>query len=327
MLLKKYASLIIALTLFSQIALSEYENEPFLNATEVSLTDFQKQTLQKDMPVADAMFDSQGQYWLLGKHYLWKWSPLNKTLQKIKLKDLPLDPNSMELLKLGQNKMNLFILANQGIAQVDKQSGKVRLVKLPYIPKIGFKQSRFVVEERGLLLTFNDGLHHYYDLGASAWKSVKVPSSQASDTSLLDYANKTLWFTKKGKLYRSDLKQKPKLILNSKYKILDIELTKQCIFAHTSFAVVRYDLNGKLVQVIPVNGKQRLLKFGVGEQQQAYLFSNRVLEIYDNNKEDVKRYKINLGKARYANAFHVTSKGMGLVTDGWPRYYALASWN
>ncbi len=141
----------------------------------------------------------------------------------------------------------------------------------------------------------------------------------------IDTDSEVLWFAKGGQITTLDLKSNlVRVILDAKHDIYDLKIQDAAVVAHTPYALIRYDLAGKLMQVIPVKGKRRLLKMDLNKDTHAYLFSDRLLETYKLPEKKLERYRLNFEKAKYAKSFQTSKNSVALLIDGNPRYFELA---
>jgi hypothetical protein len=294
---------------------------PFGTSREIILPTFQFAKMQSDLPISAAAIDSGDAMWLAGKQSIWRWQLKSNQLQKIRLvKDLANGP----LRDLVIHQDSLFAMTDRDLFQI----------KFNPLKAIRLKSNNASTRSIGMT---PGGKHLYWitSKGVSAADPVQKtlmhlinsPDLARDDKAIFVWENGSLWYSQGDKLYlRNMIADKPvsKQILITKDKLRNIYRSGDDIFVHTRFSVLRYDLEGNLLQTIPVEGERRLVLMNPSEEAHPYLFSDKLLEVFQLRTKRSLRYQLDIGRVQQATRMVTHGSMIGLVLDGKPRAFQLS---
>jgi uncharacterized protein YkvS len=290
-----------------------------LSALEIEMGTQQKKELGLDYPLSNLYLEDSGVIWLVGSKNLWRWVPHLKKLSRIRIEN----KNTAKFLSSVFTEREIYILSTESVTLIEQSSATVQTIKLPR----DYKSARQLsgVSANSFWVIGKDGHHLKYSFPLQQWQKFKPVPQQKFDYAEIDTDSEVLWLANGGQLTTIELNSNSvKVILDAKHAIYDLKIQDAAVVAHTPYALIRYDLAGKLMQVIPVKGKRRLLKMDLNKDTHAYLFSDRLLETYKMTEKKLERYRLNFEKAKFAQSFQTAKNSVALLIDGKPRYFELA---
>lgn len=114
-----------------------------------------------------------------------------------------------------------------------------------------------------------------------------------------------------------------KEIAKTNHNLRGVKKAKSDFFAHTKYAVLRYNSSGELVQTVPVEGNLKLISIDISDSNHSYLFHNKLLEVYKLKEKTSLRFKIPFGRVKKAGQMFVDQSYFVIVVDGSPRVFQL----
>jgi hypothetical protein len=316
------ANMVFLMTLFSaSLASAVVNDQPFGTAREIILPAFQFAKMKADLPITAAAVDSGDALWLTGQQSIWRWELKTNQLQKIRLlKDLSSGP----LRDLLIHQDSLFATTDRDLFQIN------------FNPLLATRLKSNDIATKSIGMT-SGGKHLYWitskgvfaadPMQKSLMHLTNAPDLGREDKAVFIWESGSLWYSQGGKLFlRNMISEKPisKQILATKEKVKNIYRSGSEIFVNTRFSVLRYNLEGDLLQTIPVEGSRRLVLMNPYEEVHHYLFSDKLLEIFQLKKKKTLRYQLDIGRVQQATRIVAHDSMVGLVLDGKPRAFQLS---
>jgi len=301
------------------------EGEALGRASELLLPPYQLNAMTKDLPASDLRFTDEHTLTVLGKAALWQWHINTKALQRLTLwRDLE-ERSQTPLRYLGGDGVNLFAAADTTLFQIQWQQNKVFLYPLAS----GTKVRGFAGQNDDFWLLHSTGLMQFDRYGKTLIPQTK--SIYFSDAAWLafDPAKRLLWAVRGSQLLRTDLKQKKpqaQVVFTAQHTLRGLALPEGAggdIMTHTDHAVLRFDPTGSLRQSYPVEGTHQLLAMTFSASNHAYLFSDQLLEVFDVQRRQGRRYRLPFADGEEITAMQLSHQHIAFLEGGRPRLFRL----
>ena len=310
-----------------------------LEAREWGLPNFQERELDKDLPIIDVLVGENQNVWLLGQRSLWLWNLNSNMLQRVLIlwedKVLDQSKNTEKLVKLGSDGASIFVGSTRFVYQIvavaNESAPKVLRYKIPQSSKL--QPVAFVGSgDRFMWLTSNQAF--MLDRYGKKLQVVTVASPfKGSDRVLADAGGSGLTLTRDKQIFKVELNKnakgefilgKPELQQKLTNPVLGLHSLPDGYLVHTAFTALRHDTNGKRIQTMPVENDRRLAKITITEKQHGYLFEDGLLEVFDLQAEQTRRFQIPADYAKTSSSVHLAGDSNLLVlTDGKIKAYSL----
>ncbi len=326
---KKYRTFLIAasvllmtLELFCQSAAAD--EKPAVNvAFEVILPGFQKAALRKDAPLQDILF-KENNLVITGNHNLWVWNT-----NRNELKRYPLQKKTKGVFKLrnlGTDGRSLFAASSNTLYQISQAASKTKIMKF-----------RLPHGKNGLTLGFAGTgddfwwMHTSGILRIDRYGKTLIPTFGPMKLTRkhrihFDIKSKYLWTAKDNVLTRINLGVRPptkKIVLRAKNNFRGIGGSTNGVVLHTSRSVLRIDNEGKILQAIPVEGHRGLLKMSHQDEVDSFLFSDRLLEVYDSSTKSVAFHSLPIESTKGIRSLAVQKDYVAVLQRGNVHLYKL----
>jgi ligand-binding sensor domain-containing protein len=288
---------------------------------EIVLPAFQFDKMKQDLPIVSAVMDSGDAMWLAGKQSIWRWQLKSNQLQRIQLVK---DGSGGPLREIVIHDDSLFAMTSRDLFQVKFNPLKAIRLKSNGVATKGIAM---IPGGRHLYWITTSGVYAADPMQRSLMHLTNAPELAADDKAVFVWEDGRLWYSHNGKLYIRDMiasKAETREILATKQKLKAIYRSGDEIYVHTRFSVLRYDLQGKLLQTIPVQGDRKLVLMEPSEDMHTYLFSDKLLEIYQLQSKKTRQFQLNIGRVQQASRLVVHGTMIGLVLDGRPRAFQLS---
>jgi hypothetical protein len=298
--------LLAAIVLNAMPAAAQNNEAGLANISEILLPEFQAAEIAKDGDVIDAI-NTGNTLWVLTKKTLWKWSFLERKVQKISLLQ---KSSSDNLISVGSDGLNIYVAYTSGVFQFALKQGKV--FKYPFVSKTPVTTAQFYGYGDSFWIVANDHLSRIDRYGKTIVQQAKLPQSSVQKVVGFDPENLMYWFANKNVLYkvRIDQQAKPEKVLQLKQDIKTIVAKKDGAIVTTPKTVLITDANGGRVQTIPVEKSRRIVSASNDDNTHAYVFNDQILETFDLKTQSVGRFMLPID----ANAKIAGLKvGFGLV--------------
>jgi len=288
---------------------------------EIVLPDFQYKKIKSDLPIDSIIMDKQKTVWMAGKTSIWRWQLESNHLQRIRLIK---KPNGDRLRKLLIHQESIVAMSNQQLFEL--RFNPTRLTKLKSnnrrvvsLNLSANKHDLFWITTGGVYLADlkNQNLIHMS----------QTPQLFSKDKISFVPKNGSLWFARKKDLFLRNLiddNVQSKLLLKARNKLTAIHRIDDNIFVHTKHSVLRYSTKGKLRQRIPVEGNRKLVLMSLTGRFHSYLFSDKLLEVFDLSKKNSKHYRLDIGVVKKARNLVNEGSMVALISDGKPRAFQLS---
>ncbi len=301
----------ICFTFFTQLASAKPE---IFQLQELSLYPQQIKELEPDLPAQALVVEPTENIWFIGSHYLWRWTPSQQAMKQIKL------PTTDLLRHLFIKGRKIFVSDDQSLFQIELEPFKV----LRFKAEEKDSSSLALLEEHSSLYWVKtDGIYSFSaELGLEKILDHSLTITENAKYLFLSQT-KTLLMTRGDTLvtiiYGRD--KKPKKAHKLKKNIFDIQYNQDEVFAFTSDSLFRFSNRGSLIQTVPVKTDHQLILAAIQGKAHAFLFQDRLLEMYLPNEDKVLYYYLNFGRVQNAAAISFNSAYLALILDGKPRTF------
>ena len=286
----------------------------------LSMQSFANQEIQDDLPVTDIILDTDNGLWIAGQTSIWRWSLLTDHIQKIHL----IKKSGESLKALGAQKSALLAASDKSIFRITFDPPRV--VRFQHPSYKNGKTLGIQLAKDGLRWLHEDGIMR---VSATEAKLLTPPLSSKIDvhTGVLDkHDANAIWLSDKNMLIRSRLDNKKirsHLIHKSKRPFIAIKTSPTDVLAATSKAVLRFNIEGKLIQAIPVGQKRKLVAMHTTDSLHYYLFDDGLLERLDLKKETKHYFQLPSQDAEKTKKIIGKNSVIALLDDGIPTAYLL----
>ncbi len=296
----------ISLALAGTPAVAQETESGLANISEILLPEFQASEIAKDGDVIDAI-NTGNTLWVLTKKILWKWSFLERKVQKISLLQ---KSSSDNLISVGSDGLNIYIAYTSGVFQFALKQGKV--FKYPFSAKSPIKSANFYGYGDSFWIIANDQLSRIDRYGKTIIQQAKLPQSSMRTVAGFDPDNLMYWYANKNILYKVHIDQqaKPEKIMQLKHDIKTIVAKKEGAIVTTQKTVLITDAKGGRVQTIPVEKSRKIESASNDDNTHAYIFNDQILETFDLKTQAVGRFLLPIDANAKISGLKV---GFGLV--------------
>jgi len=321
----KYCHFFFIIAIFvsenSSLASEQGKESVIANISEILLPEFQATEISKDGHVIDAI-NTGNTLWILTKKILWKWSFLERKVQKITLLQ---KSNSDNLISVGSDGLNIYVAYTSGVFQFDLKQGKV--FKYSFSTKTAIKSAQFYGYGDSFWIIANDQLSRIDRYGKTIVQHAKLPQSSLNAVASFDPENLVFWYANKSSLYkvRIDQQSKPEKVLQLKQNIKTIVAKREGAIVTTQKTVLITDSKGKRIQTIPVERSRNIMSASNDDNTHAYIFNDQILETFDLETQTVGRYLLPIDRTTNIAGLRV---GFGLVhfiADGKVHLFSIPS--
>jgi hypothetical protein len=291
---------------FGAMASAQENGSGLANISEILLPEFQATEIAKDGDVKDAI-NTGNTLWVLTEKVLWKWSFLERKVQKISLLQ---KTSSDNLISVGSDGLSIYVAYTSGVFQFDLKQGKV--FKYPFSAKIAVNSAQFYGYGDSFWIIANDQLNRIDRYGKTIVQQAKLPQSSARTAAGFDAENLLYWYANKNILYkvRIDKQAKPEKVLQLKHDIKSIVAKKEGAIVTTQKTVLITDGKGGRVQTIPVEKARKIESASNDDNTHAYVFNDQILETFDLKTQSVGRFMLPVDANAKISGLRV---GFGLV--------------
>jgi hypothetical protein len=294
------------------------------SVTELRLPEYQAETMASDLPARDVLISPHGAVWVLGKRAVWAWQLDPFRLQRRPLHERSKDPTP--LAHLGTDGANLFAASAQTLYQVSIEQGRTFRYHIPESSEAS-RSLGFTGAGDDFWVLHDRGFWRFDRYGKKLVSSVAPVDIDPKDHIAFDGAKKTLWLAHGNELQRIDLTSatpRAKTVLKAKHELLDVQLAGPHLVVHTAHTVLRVDpATGKLKQSVPVEGRRRLVLSVIEADRHAYLFDDRLLEVFSLSSRTAARYRLPIDNAEDATRMVLAHNLLVMIADGRPRVFRL----
>lgn len=285
-----------------------------LQLQELPLSSQQMKELEPDLPIQALAVEPSEHIWFIGSHYLWCWTPNQQAMKQIKL------PTSSLLRHLFIKGQKVFVSDDHNLFQIEIDPFKV----LRFSTEEKDSSSLALLENHSSIYWIKtDGIYLFSpDVGLEKILEHSLAFTENAKYLFLSQT-KTLLMTRGDNLvtivYGRD--KKPKKIHQLKKNIFDLQYNLDEVFAFTPDSLFRFSDKGSLIQTVPVKTDHQLILAAIQGKAHAFLFQDRLLEMYLPNEDKVLYYHLNFGRVQNATAISFNNAYLALILDGKPRTF------
>jgi hypothetical protein len=292
------------------------------SVSEQRLPEYQAEAMAEDLPARDVLLTPDGTVWAAGKRDLWQWAPATGKLKRWPLHEKTKDPT--RLMRLGTDGTSVFAASWKTLYQLQLAQKRIFRFglggdgKMPTYGFAGTGEDFWLVHAAALV--------RFDRYGKRLDPRYPAPPIQPKDKPLLEPARKLLWLMRGSDLLKVDLDATPpttKTVLHAKHKLLDVQRVRGGLVVHTAYTVLALDDSGKLTQSVPVEGRHRLRRMAVTDDEHAYLFDDRTLEILTPKDRKSYRYRLPLDDGQSVAKLALAGETLVALVDGRPRVFRL----
>ncbi len=317
---------ILLMAMFTSAAAAvQLDHRQFGSARELILPDFQYEKLRLDLPVTSAVLDKGNSLWISGQRSIWRWQLTTNQLQRV---ELLRDLSGGALREVIMHQDSLFAMTDRDLYQI--KFNPLAVVRLKS-RQPDIKSISLAAGGKHLYWTTTKGIYAANLSEKTLIPLTDMPKLETNDNALFIWETDSVWYLRDNNLYLQKIKSEdgiPKKILSSKQKIRAIQRGGDGdVFVHTRFSVLRYDLNGNLIQTIPVAGARKLVLMSPSPGAHAYLFSDKLLEVFQLDSKKSLNFRLEIGRVQQASKILINGSMVSLILDGKPRAFQLSgSW-
>ncbi len=313
--------LFLSLLLNQNMLLLAKKSTPTINdsSRRIQLPEDTYEKLLADSPATQIKMGTDHSVWIAGQQYIWRWQYQLNRLQKLRFRN-PQEKEPVKGLTLGHEKIYIG---------TDKKVHRVNLYPL--------KVKTYEIDAKGDLISLNSKndlvymtrTNGVYIIDDKIEKIIKhLPfATKTKSKSLYIPDRETLWSAQDTTLLQQFIDQgtpKKRTLISLKTPFRGIVPDGEHILAYTPYAILRYNLEARVVQTIPVEGNHKLVSMATEKGYHTYLFSDRVLEKYDLKQEKTKHFYLDIGLAKKITSMSTRKSDVALLLDGKPSIYQLS---
>lgn len=296
---------------------------PDPSVQELTLPNFQMETLDQDLPIKDVKISpDMTKIWMLGKSKLWQWDISTSTLKRIQLgtSDSPsmfseIEPiEAQRLLVIGLNTLLDLSVSPQHVYRYQ-------------LPSPGKMVGHRMVGHKFWWLMQNT--INVVDLAQQSIKTFAAPSEmKETERVWIDPDKMQLWLLSGNNLLIQKFSPqknwtKPVTIHQAKNMVLDLQGNGDDLFLNTHRNVLVLDTSSKGKTIIPVNPSLKLSAMHVDKTTHAYLFGNGKLELYDVAQRNKKEYHLEINENENIQKLTVRAPLIAVIVDDRPQLFWL----
>lgn len=317
-MLKKLFLLISLSIITTEIYATEDLYSP---SREIQLPPFQNEQIKSDLPANHIYLENDKTLWIAGQKSLWRWNIVENTLKKIPL--LEQEKSNDKLIKVVSHENKLYILSKKSVFQLNFDP--LKAVKLQSKNAMQFSID-ITVGKQGVYWITNNQIY-LVDHNERELKTLKYPVSISSKDKIYFLPDdKKMWQIKDNGiiLHNFNGNYESKVLKRTKSTIRNFSISGSDLFISTKYSVLHYSEKGDLVDSIPVENNRKLILMEQNESKHLYLFSDKLLEVYDMNSQKVYRYSLQLGRVSKAYDISSNKSIVAILLDGIPRIFQLS---
>lgn len=293
-----------------------------IDAIEQKMSHYQMEQIKDELPIQDVWVENQSHVWLLSQSNLWRWDLDAMSFKKFPLASL----GNSKLLQLKSDGSSLYVAASDGIFHLAFDPYQVLFYPFPdqqqhlkTITMTGDQDHLFVIRENGIFrIQAKTQTLEPVILGLRFLPKDKVIYSSAT---------KNFWLARHQSLKSLEIRgintADQITSFTAKHPILDIVHDGKSLFAYTRHAVIQFDARGEPITSIPVEGERRIARMTVGYESHAYMYSDKLFEIFNLSAKTSRQYFVELGKVRTAGSLSLRDDTLAFIADGIPRIFRL----
>ena len=133
-----------------------------------------------------------------------------------------------------------------------------------------------------------------------------------------------LWLARKQQIFymeKNGSQVRYRKIRETQHSILHLGKDQESVYAVTKDKILRFEKNGEFIQEIPIRGPQSILAASFQPNRHVYLFSSRVVEMYDLPTQSVLRYRLPIKSAKSLNNFQSEATYIAMILDRVPMLF------
>lgn len=317
---------LITVALTAALSASARAEAPLIEAFETVPTHFQWAKVSDDLPAKDILVESQAAAWFITKGSLWRWDLEEKKFSRFPLVKAGKDGTADELVSLESDGSNLMVASQNGLFMLSFDPYRVLFYPLPAghergatVGVVGSGKHTFLIRENGIFeVSPGEQKTTPYLLGIRFMKSDRVLYSEKGNAFWVARNSSLMRISRDGKHSQHQV-----TTFTAKNPILGLATDGAALYASTRYTVVQLDGQGEPVTSIPVEGEHRLVRMSISGRQHAYLFSDKLFEVYQLDSKKLEQYFVDLGKVKSAGEIAMAKRTVGFIADGKPRVFQL----
>lgn len=293
-----------------------------IDAIEQKMSHYQTEQLKDELPIQDVWVENQSHVWMLSQRNLWRWDLDAMSFQKFPLASI----GENILLQLKTDGKSLYVAASGGIFHLAFDPYQVLFYPFPEkqshletITMTGDADNLFIVRENGIfrIQTKTQTLEPVI-LGLRFLPKDKV---------IYNPATKNFWLARHQSLQSIEIRgintADQITSFTAKHPILDIVYDGKSLYAYTRHAVIQFDPRGEPIASIAVEGERRIARMATEHDSHAYMYSDKLFEIFNLSAKTSRQYFVELGKVRSAGSLSLRDDTLAFIADGIPRIFRL----
>jgi hypothetical protein len=310
-------------------AFSSLSSVAFADATELTLPAYKATALANDAPVKDVLLDSHTGAWLLTANALWRWEFATKSLRRLNLqRSGGTDAgDASPLARLGTDGLSVFAASDATMYQVQWRDG--RIYRYTAKAALGGRTLGFAGDGDDFWMLHSKVLMRFDRYGKTLAPKYKTPfldGLESGDRIVFDPGKRALWFATGKSVYAVDFTGEaaaPRAVFTASHPLLGLSRAGSELLAHTASTVVRLGLDGRQHGAIPVEGRRKLVAVSLTPDAHAYLFSDRLLEVYEPRARTLSRHRLPLDDAKAVTRLRLVGDLVAVLESGRGRIFRL----
>lgn len=296
------------------------ETESLKFTRELGLTGYQEDLLGRDAPLTDIALSSDARVvYVLGQTHVWLWRPEARSLHRVKIPRTQKDGACSDLETVGTKQT---VLACDGALYLVELE-PLRLLRLR--PPSAGESHGYGIAKDAFYWLHDSGIFATTPAEPNLKREFGGGLFQRGDLARYAPSSRTVWIARGPLLLKKSIqgdKVKSEPIHKAAEDFVGLTLQGEEAWAHTRTTVLRFDGEGRLLSVVPVEGRRLLADARFTPSQHVYLFEDGLLEVYD--LVDKKRRGYRLEK-NWDRVSHLASEGplTAFLRDGKPALFLL----
>lgn len=284
------ALLLMAAMAMSTTSLGQVDDKTPRSVTELTLPGFQSKALSADLPARDLRFDPDGSLWVLGARSLWHWDAPHSKLRRIRLFDAKKDRTQLQ--QLGTDGVSMLAATANSLYQYNPKQRRIFRYEVPTTSAQARPLGFFGTGDDNWLVR-SDSLVKLDRYGKSLVVKTKLDGLTPKDKVVFIPEHMRLWHLAGNMLQVTDLSTETvvtKDVIKAKHRLIGAAALGGGLIMHTAHTVLQVDASGKLVRSIPVEGPRKIVAMHIDKERHAYLFDDRLLEVFTLNDRKTASY-------------------------------------
>lgn len=286
---------------------------------EIKLGPKQTEALSKDMPIKNfSLFSDGKKAAILGQKFVWLWNFEKKILSK--LSSFSPSEQMSHILLLDQDAV--AVSGPRHLQIIDASTETAHVIweaEQPHGVTINLERSG-----NSLVLLHTEGIFTY-DL--STTKREKIFGGglfQNDDKAIIGENESDLWIIRDFRLLRKTIhaqKVQSTLVHKGTQPLRSLASSDGEVWVANLNTVVRFNMEGKFVAAIPVEGNSQLVRMDIQPQRHSYLFADGLFEIFDLPTKEHSQYRLPRELRTSVHEMALSGPILGVMSKQEPHFF------